>query len=236
MATYAVIDRCPVPVGLAAVVAEAKRRGAGTLQSCYRGDDARGVLNRFGKHSQFQLYWGWVHRLPGYNPANPPGYSTHEKRNDGAAYPGLRRGAPLPDEWCGMDWGSGAHAVSVIRALGIACHQTYPGSAREQQHVNLTQRLTARWKTFRLPLPPLRGGSRGPRVRVLVIALQQLGYLPHPLGHPLSYFGGWVNTAVARFQHAHGLKTDSVVGPATRTAVSHAIALGKAQGTLQPHS
>jgi hypothetical protein len=45
----------------------------------------------------------YIHHAPGANPANGPGQSTHERRNDGIAYPGPV-GEQLEYWQVGMDW------------------------------------------------------------------------------------------------------------------------------------
>lgn len=113
---YVVIDACPVPRRLARYVRELKRAVPGAvLQSCYRGKDAERLLHRYGKHSQAELYAGFMAHKPGFNPANPPGFSSHELRSDGGVFFHKPRGAKL--EWwqCGMDWDD-AHISALERA------------------------------------------------------------------------------------------------------------------------
>src|SRR5574338_641730 len=81
-----VFDGTPVFRGLAHVLHEARQHGwKGTLSSA---DRRKGIPEQVGKKSQYQLWYGWIHRLPGYNPANSPGRSSHEIRSDGVAYRG----------------------------------------------------------------------------------------------------------------------------------------------------
>ena len=136
------VQGCPVPRQLAAIIRPSLAATGATLLSCYRGSDPQGeaILHAHGKHTQAQLYEGWLHHLPGYNPANRPGTSTHELRSDGAAYPGPA-GRVL--EWwqCGMDIDD-AHVASFIRHLagrGISARRPYP-SGSEYHHVNLKTR------------------------------------------------------------------------------------------------
>src|SRR4051812_22199073 len=88
MTKYELVECCPVPTKLVPVLETILRESGASLQSCYRAADAEALLHRCGKHSQAELYNGRLRRLPGYNPANPPGRSTHELRNDGVAYAG----------------------------------------------------------------------------------------------------------------------------------------------------
>lgn len=117
-----------------AVLAIRVRSGA-RLNSCYRGDKATSLLKRLGKMTQRMLYGGWVRRLPGYNPANPPGYSTHELFSDGVAYRRRPRGVPLASWKCGMDWNDSAAALNAGRELGFDIRRPYGGD-REYQHLN----------------------------------------------------------------------------------------------------
>jgi hypothetical protein len=85
---YTLVNCSPVPAPMAPIVSHLLRVSGASLQSAYRGTDASALLARCGKHDQAYLYNGWVRRLPGFNPANPPGRSTHELRSDGIAYRG----------------------------------------------------------------------------------------------------------------------------------------------------
>lgn len=135
---FEVIDRCPVPKAIAAQVRVLKRDVPGArLNSAYRGDLAAGILKRLGKSTQAMLYRGWLRRLPGFNPANPPGFSTHELRSDGVAYRGPR-GRPLRAWGCGMDWGPPDLVDDVIAAArrrGWSLFRPY-SSGSERQHLN----------------------------------------------------------------------------------------------------
>jgi hypothetical protein len=156
---FEVVDRCPVPARLAPALLRIKERTGATLVSCDRSPAAEPILRRYGKKSQRQLYEGFIRGLPGYNPANPPGRSTHERRNDGVAYPGPA-GMRLR-WWCvGMDWSNAPAVAAAARAEGFIATVTYPGNPREGHHVNFRRRPRLR-PSFRL----LREGDRGPRVR-----------------------------------------------------------------------
>lgn len=135
---YVVVQRCPVPRPLAPVLTEILNASGAQLQSCYRGSDAAALLHTLGKHSQLELYQGWVNRLPGYNPANPPGRSTHELRNDGSAYKQWRTGQRLPWWAVGIDVDD-EHVDDFIREAGKRGYKvavTYPGSRSEYHHLN----------------------------------------------------------------------------------------------------
>jgi hypothetical protein len=114
------------------------RESRSHLNSCYRGDDAKALLHSVGKHTQRELYDGFIHHKPGYYPANPPGYSTHELHNDGAAYSQWPRGGRIPWWACGID----VNDADVHRFIAAAARhgwkvtQTYPHSSGEYHHVN----------------------------------------------------------------------------------------------------
>lgn len=217
---FAVVDRCPVPAKAAPFVIEAKRRSGQTLSSCFRGREARAILARFGKHDQAFLYDGFRRGLPGFNPANPPGFSTHECFNDGPAFPRLRRGARIPDELVGQDWSNGAAVAATYRAMGVNAALTYPGSAREAQHVNI--RVIP--KKLKPPLKRGDGRKGGGGVRKRVNKMTgRLSYVARPnTGGKRSYLGGRRNVfdkqtevALKDFQEDHGLKPDGVYGEMT---------------------
>lgn len=135
---FVIVQGCPVPKKLAPFLRKVLAESGAQLQSCYRGDDARALLHKCGKHSQKELYSGWCRRLPGYNPANPPGFSTHELRNDGAAYPRVKRGGKLPWWAVGIDIDD-AHVlrfIAVAKKHGWVVSRTYPSSRAEFHHVN----------------------------------------------------------------------------------------------------
>lgn len=135
---YVEVQACPVPAKLAPFLRKLLAESGAHLQSCYRGADAQALLHRYGKHSQTELYNGWRQHLPGFNPANPPGFSTHELRNDGTAYSQWPRGARIPWWACGIDIDD-AHVQAFIRAAarhGWKVARTYPSTLSEYHHVN----------------------------------------------------------------------------------------------------
>lgn len=135
---YTVVQGCVVPAQLAPFLSDVLHDAAATLNSCYRGADAESLLHRLGKKSQTELYDDWTHRRPGANPANPPGFSTHELRNDGAAYPQWPRGHALPWWACGIDVNDAdvEHVLRVAARRGWQLAQTYPNSRAEFHHIN----------------------------------------------------------------------------------------------------
>lgn len=217
---YVLVDCCPVPEKLAPVVREVTAVTGLSLSSCYRAADAEALLKRCGKLSQSQLYYRWVHRWPGYNPANPPGRSTHECRNDGVAYAGPA-GMPLAWWQVGMDWSSGSGAVRVFNNHGYSAALTYPGSPREAQHVNLRRKpIVSIWK-YR----PLKRGMKSRRVKQVKYMLH---YIHDPNTHkpyfhhkrPESGYGNLfteeLEQSVKAFQRDYDQKADGIVGFQTR--------------------
>jgi Putative peptidoglycan binding domain len=208
---FELIDNCPVPKEIADEVRLLKERTGSTLNSCDRSSEAESLLRRCGKKSQRQLYDGWVKRLPGYNPANPPGYSTHERRNDGSAYP-LRRGARLEDWQVGMDWSPPQPVVREASKRGWIVTVTYPTDSREAHHLNFR-------KAPELEVA-LQEGNVGKRVKELTEKLAQLRS-PKTL-EPYLQKAHWrydkfVVAAVRRFQADYHQKRDGKFGSQTAT-------------------
>lgn len=135
------VDGTPTYGSLAYILQRQKQRGwTGSLTS---SDRRRGVPERFGRRSQYALYQCWINRVPGCNPANPPGRSTHEQRSDGLAYAGPP--GRLLEPWqLGMDVTQTETLIRLARADGFDLRLTYPGSVRERQHVNLYANPTRR--------------------------------------------------------------------------------------------
>ena len=226
---YEYIDGKPVPAKLYHELAMVKATTGAVLTSCLRTQDAVNAARAKGYtlSSQAELYDGFRRGLPGYNPANPPGRSTHELRNDGVAYPGPV-GMLLRYWQVGQDWGSGYYAQRVVaaaRARGWQATITYPSNPREQHHVNF------RKEPFLRVFIPLKKGSKGRRVRKLRRAL---GYVRSPkTGKPYladpgkhTYFGAKTHDAVVRYQREHGQAPDGVYGQAThrqmKVSIRHA--------------
>lgn len=226
---YKLIDCKPVPAKLYDELVAVKSATGATLTSCLRTQDAVNYARSQGctLSSQAELYDGFRRGLPGYNPANPPGKSTHELLNDGVAFPGFA-GAPLRYWQVGQDWGTGQAArlvVAAARSRGWQATITYPSNPREQHHVNFRKEPLLR------VFVPLKRGSHGRRVRRLRHALgfvhsPKTGkpYLAHPGKH--TRFGENTEAAVRRYQREHGQAADGVYGQAThrqlKVSVRHA--------------
>lgn len=115
------------------MLADATRNGwKGSLNSA---DRRRGVPERYGKLSQYALYMGWLAGKAGFNPANPPGRSTHELRSDGVAYRGPV-GRPLAYWQLGLDVSDADTLLRVLRRLGYDAFRPY-SSGSEAHHINL---------------------------------------------------------------------------------------------------
>src|SRR5262249_27850627 len=107
--------------------------------SIYRGDDAAAILHRHGKHTQRELYQLFLEGRGA--PANPPGFSTHELRSDGAAYPQFSRGGPAPWWAHGLDvnhW-EVPHVIAAAARYGWRLFQPYH-SGDEFHHLNFASR------------------------------------------------------------------------------------------------
>lgn len=210
MAKYVLIDCCPVPRKLAPVIRVVKEDSGATLNSCYRGKDARALLHKCGKKDQAELYEGWRKHLPGFNPANRPGRSTHELRNDGVAYWGWP-GRILRYFQVGQDWDDTPAVIRAYRKHGWIATLTYPNNPGERQHVNLRKEPKIKRKSLKV-------GSKGRRVVALT---RRLAYVKSPrdhapyLTHKYQTFTHEVEHAVKVFQREHHLKADGIAGPAT---------------------
>lgn len=213
---YEVVDNCPVPRLLAKRLRDLKAKVPGaTLNSCYRGSDAESLLAKLGKKSQRQLYEGYKAGLPGYNPANPPGRSTHELRSDGVAYPGPV-GRRLLWWQCGMDWDT--EDVNRLMAAGntLLWEMWRPySSGSEAHHINFRLKPILRTKKKRDPHPLLKAGDRGRAVKRVQHSLKLLGADITVDG----IFGTETTNAVIAFQRQRGLTPDGVVGPKTWDAL-----------------
>jgi hypothetical protein len=214
---YVLVDCCPVPAKLAPTLDLILHESGAVLQSCYRADDAAALLAKCGKHSQT---WLFQHqgRPEQPNPANPPGRSTHELRNDGVAYRGPA-GIRLP-YWCvGIDVDD-AHVQAFIRAAakhGLIATVTYPGDRREYHHINFRkQPMISLW----LIAPLKRHSRRSARVWLLKKRLRKLGYIK---GKVNKGFTAKVEDAVKAFQRDHHQKPDGIVGIQTWHQLSVAV-------------
>ncbi|MGZ4392883.1 MAG: peptidoglycan-binding protein [Gaiellaceae bacterium] len=225
---FTLIDNCPVPAELADEIQKIKQMSGASLNSCDRSPEAEPLLARCGKHSQKQLYDMFVNHVAGANPANPPGRSTHERRNDGVAYPGTA-GAQLEYWQVGMDWNNPPAAIAAARKLGWIATVTYPMSAHETQHVNFR-------KEPEEGIPNGKPGDDGPNVQKITHVLATIQspinhqpYLPEAFPH----YGDRVVAAVKRFQTEHHQDVDGIVGPHTATQLAVALRRHELQPTKE---
>jgi hypothetical protein len=225
---YKLIDGKPVPAKLAPAMLAARREAEATLTSCLRNQSAVSWARRQGASlsSQEELYNGFIAGRPGFNPANPPGRSTHELRNDGVAYRGWV-GMPLRYWQVGQDWSNGATAAAVVRAykkLGFTASITYPGNPRELHHVNLRKAPSERLLNL---YKPWRRGMKGRYVKRMKLMLHYINdpdnrepYFKRNEKRPKGGWGPWfdadLESALKRFQRDHGQVADGVAGVATK--------------------
>lgn len=106
MKRWRVIDGCPCPASIAPYVYLVLRGAGQTATSIYRGDDAKTLLHRHGKHTQAEIH----QMLPAIS--NPAGRSQHELRADGTGNPGPV-GRTLEEWQIGVDSGGNDHASKV---------------------------------------------------------------------------------------------------------------------------
>jgi GH25 family lysozyme M1 (1,4-beta-N-acetylmuramidase) len=109
-----------------------------TVNSVYRGEDAASILHSCGLHTQAELFA----TLPA-GIANPPGFSTHEDRSDGVAYP-VPRGSKLATWQTGFDVND-SDVPGVIRhaeRFGWTVFQPYTAGV-EFHHLNVLARPSA---------------------------------------------------------------------------------------------
>lgn len=212
---FDVIDRCPVPLELADEIRFLKQKTGATLNSCDRSTEAEPILRANRKSSQRELFE--LAQAGKGNPANPPGFSTHERRNDGTAYPG-RRGSRLEDWQVGMDWSPPDPVVREAAKRGWIVTVTYPNNAQEAHHLNFR-------KAPELDIE-LEKGDTGKRVKEFT---QKLANLRSPktaepyLDHDHFRYDRFVVAAVKRFQADYHQKQDGKFGSQTATQLEVAI-------------
>jgi peptidoglycan hydrolase-like protein with peptidoglycan-binding domain len=212
---FDVIDRCPVPRELADEIRFLKQKTGSTLNSCDRSTEAEPLLRANRKKSQRELFELAQKGLG--NPANPPGFSTHERRNDGTAYPG-RRGSLLEDWQVGMDWSPPGPVVREAAKRGWIVTVTYPDSAQEAHHLNFRKA-----PEFEIEL---KKGDTGKKVQEFT---QKLANLRSPetsepyLEHSHSRYDKFVVAAGRRFQADYHPKRDGEFGSQTATQLEVAL-------------
>ncbi|HEX7246429.1 MAG TPA: lysozyme [Solirubrobacterales bacterium] len=137
---YAVIDGCPCPRPLYPILKKLKKETGCVYNSIYRGDDVAGILHKFGKHTQRELY---EELPPGM--ANPPDRGTHILRGDGVVG---KLFAKLRFWQCGIDVDDQyvEALIEAARRHGWKLYRPY-SSGSEYHHLNFASK-PRRWKAF----------------------------------------------------------------------------------------
>lgn len=144
MTDFRVIQGCPCNALIAPYYGILVKETVATVESIYRGEDARDILHRHGKHTQAEVIRLHAEGVPGYGPANPVNRSTHCLFSDGMAYrvpPGER--LALWQE--GIDVRDGDVRSMIARAAHYGWHLRQPyNSGSEYHHLNFAERPAAR--------------------------------------------------------------------------------------------
>lgn len=208
----------PAPKKIAPVLLDMQRDTGCSFNSILRTQGAVSWARSHGAvlSSQKELYDGFNAGLPGYNPANPPGRSTHERRSDGVAYPGPT-GRPLFGWQCGFDvndWETDG-CIEWGKKNGYVIFRPYPVGS-EYHHLNFQ-------KEPRIKRKDLKRGSKGRRVKKLerrLAFIRDRNGKHYFTGKVDRSFGKQTKTAVRRFQLDHDLVVDGVVGPHTWAVIN----------------
>lgn len=216
---------CDDTRGFGDEVARMSINAAAPINSVAREEAARPLLKQIGKKDQATLFRCSQNCTADCggdcNPANPPGKSTHERRNDGVAYTFWPAFIRLPYWARGIDVSVSRVAAfcAEARRFGYTVTATYPGVASEAQHVNFRKEPKINiWRAR-----PLRKGMKNRRTRKLIKLLK--GTLdpqtrePYFSGNPKGVFTEGVEKAVRRFQRDHHQKDDGIVGVHTIRAL-----------------
>jgi len=239
---------CDDDGGFGDLVAALSQRANAPINSCAREAAAEPFLRQLGKMSQRELFNCFqarerTGRCPdschgNCNPANSPGKSTHERRNDGVAYKWWLPMFKLPVWARGIDVQRDRVAAfcKEARGEGFTVTLTYPGVASEAQHVNFRkQPKISLWK-----VRPLREGMRGPRgslvVRLLWAVVDPQTGRPYldPQVRPHGKITPQVVAAIKAFQRDHHLQANGVVAIHTIRALHGARRLQEKQRKKKP--
>ena len=215
---YELVDCRPVPAKMAAEIRALKAATGAVLTSGLRGQPAVDFARSKGctLSSQPELYQGFISGRPGFNPANPPGRSTHELRSDGVAFAGPP-GRLLLYWQFGQDWSNAPAVVEAASRRKWTATITYPDNPREGHHINFRRKPILNVWVF------IKRGARGPRALRLKRALYYVHspkdggrYLGlQPKGKGRFTFGAEAERALKRFQREHHQKADGVYGRQT---------------------
>lgn len=207
------------PTQLVPVLTAIQQTSGCTFNSIYRGQAAASLLHQLGKHTQEELYEDWIKGLPGYNPADRPGTSTHELCSDGVAYAGPV-GRKLAFWQCGFDVNDDQVEAVIAAAAkhGWVAFQPYH-SGSEFHHINLAKK-----PKIVDPFLPLEKGKSSPLWNwILRSRLRSLGWkMADGKGKLLPRgrkFDETTEKIVVRFQKEHNLTADGVVGIQTWTTI-----------------
>jgi lysozyme len=157
---YEVIDGCPCPKPLYPLLRKLKAETGCTYNSIYRGDDVAGILHKYGKHTQAELF---AELPPGM--ANPPDRGTHILLGDGVVG---RLHEKLPWWKCGIDVNDSQveEVIAAAHRHGWTLYRPY-ASGSEYHHLNFAHK-PKRWREF---FKAVFGPKRKPQVH-------------HPAKHP----------------------------------------------------
>ena len=137
--TFRTIQGCPVYADICPYIAVCVNDARAHVNSIYRGPEAEAILHKHGKRSQEELYR--MFQAGKGAPANQPGFSTHELKSDGVAYPQFPRGSSIP--WWAQGFDVNDNEVYNVIAQGHKhgwfLWQPYPGGA-EFHHLNFRNR------------------------------------------------------------------------------------------------
>lgn len=114
---FRVIDGCPCPASIAPYVALVLRGANQKASSIFRGNAAKAILHRHGKHTQAE-----IHRDPKTAAiSNPEGESQHDLHSDASGNPGPV-GRKLEEWEIGVDSGANNHKSKMAINRSAARH------------------------------------------------------------------------------------------------------------------
>jgi GH24 family phage-related lysozyme (muramidase) len=205
---------CDDDGGFGDLIAQVSIEAKAPVNSCAREAEAEPLLKQIGKMSQRQLFACSQHCTANCrgncNPANPPGFSTHERRNDGIAYKQEFRGAHLAVWKRGVDVRRDRVSafIDAMSKRGYVVTQTYPGSPTESQHVNF--RKAPKISLWRVrPLKSGDGGRRAREVARLLHSIQEPGKRTPYLQAGHKRLDGVTVHAIQRFQRDHHITREA---------------------------